>query len=133
MLTAEIRQDGGQDSPAAGVGYAHPQLALPVVFRVAGHLIYLPLDVHGPGRVGLELPPGIGQGQRRGAVEQRHAQFLLQLADVAGERLLGDVKSGSRAGDVQLLRRGQEVAQSGKIHAGSPLFRAKLYSRRCHK
>ncbi len=56
-----------------------------------------------------QQPPRVGEGQLGGAGEQLHIQLPLQVADVVGQGLLGDVQPLRRPGDVQLLRHHKEV------------------------
>ena len=52
---------------------------------------------------------GPGHGQRYGSagpVEERCAEFLLEIANLAAERRLSDVQSGRGAAEMQLLSDG---------------------------
>ncbi|MNV97596.1 hypothetical protein D3C71_1927380 [compost metagenome] len=51
----------------------------------------------------------------RQAVKERHAQFLLQHADLLAERRLADAEPGGGLGQVGFLGHGQEVAQKTQI------------------
>ena len=53
------------------------------------------------------------------ALQQRHAELLLEPGDRGAERLLGDVHAGGRAREVQLLGDGDEVAQVPQLHIHS--------------
>src|SRR5690606_6330669 len=48
--------------------------------------------------------------------EQRHAELVLEAADLAAERRLGNVKAASGAPDVALLGDGHEIAQLVQAH-----------------
>ncbi len=99
------------------------------------------VDVHQQGPLGLRSPPERGEqrtlrlqdparvrqqaravGCQRhlagGADEQLGAQFPFQPADVAAERLLGQVETARRPGEVELLRRGEKRAQEAGVEAG---------------
>ena len=68
---------------------------------------------------------GIGEGDAPlGAVEETHAQLLLELADLLADRRLGDVQALRRAAEVQFLSDGDEVPEMPKFHcAGSSYLR----------
>ena len=58
-------------------------------------------------------------GQRHllvAAVEQHHAQFFLELADLVRQRGLRDVQPLGRAGEVERARQGDEVTQVPQFH-----------------
>ena len=64
---------------------------------------------------------GLGElDAARRAVEQRHADLLLEPGDRGAQRLLGDVHAARGAREVQLLGDGDEVAQVPQldIHSG---------------
>ncbi|MCY1547882.1 hypothetical protein D9M68_839620 [compost metagenome] len=68
-------------------------------------------------RVGVEVAPGVGQLERaRVALEQLHAQVILQLLDLARQRGLGDMQPLGRAGEVAFLCHGHEVTQVPQFH-----------------
>ena len=52
------------------------------------------------------------------ALEQRHAQLRLELADLLTQRRLGDVQTLGRTPEVRLLRDRDEVAEVAELHAG---------------
>ena len=52
--------------------------------------------------------------------EQCDAEFVLELADLLGQRRLGDVQTLSRAAEVQFLGDRAEVPQVAQLHAGHP-------------
>ena len=53
--------------------------------------------------------PRVGEGQLRRTGKELHVQLPLQIGDVVGQGLLGDVQPLRRPGDVQLLRHHKEV------------------------
>ena len=64
------------------------------------------------GHLRLQPPPGLREGDpARGAVDEPHAQGLLQAAEGTGERGLADAPHSGRAGEVLLLREGHEQPQ----------------------
>src|SRR5215204_1978587 len=66
---------------------------------------------------------GAGGGQRDAplsAVEQLHAELLLELAHLLAHRGLGDVEPFGRAAEMELLRDGYEVPQVSRLHYGFP-------------
>ena len=79
--------------------------------------VELPFD--GADLLGGSLEPlaGGGEGKAGIALKELGVQLLFQLADLAGEGLLGDVEALGGAGDVHLLGHDKEVLQVLKIHA----------------
>ena len=66
-----------------------------------------------------------GLGQLDAAVrarEQLYAQLLLELADLLGDRGLGDVQARGRVAEVPLLGDGDEVPQMSKLHGAGGSF-----------
>jgi hypothetical protein len=60
-----------------------------------------------------------GGGQRdvaRGAVDQRHADLVLEPPDLLGERRLGDVEPRGSPREVALVGERDEVAQLAQLH-----------------
>jgi hypothetical protein len=55
-------------------------------------------------------------------VEQGRAELRLQVADLPGERGLGDVQPLRSAAEILLLRGGDEVAQMAELHAAFRLI-----------
>ena len=53
------------------------------------------------------------------AVEQPHAELLLEVADLAGQGRLGDPQAQGRLRDRSLLGHGDERSQVPQVHAGS--------------
>jgi hypothetical protein len=53
------------------------------------------------------------------ANEKRHADLPLQILDLLAKRGLGGVQALRRAGEVQLLRHSDEIAQMSQFHATS--------------
>src|SRR3546814_5604719 len=66
----------------------------------------------------------------RRAFDQRHAQFLLQLADLGGERGLADEARRRGAAEVQVLGEGDEVLEVTQVHGFPPLRAARGCIRR---
>src|SRR3546814_20499146 len=66
----------------------------------------------------------------RRAFDQRHAQFLLQLADLGGERGLADEARPRGAAAVQVLGEGDEVLEVTPVHGFPPLRAARGCIRR---
>ncbi|MNV77872.1 hypothetical protein D3C71_1713300 [compost metagenome] len=109
--------------------FAQPQK----VGRLAGQA-----EVHAAGELALQLPGdraqlatgreqgfGLGQqqlarpGQRqpaRAAIEQRHAQALLQALELAGDRGLGDAQRFRGLGDIANPRHGDEGPHLVQLH-----------------
>lgn len=50
------------------------------------------------------------------ALEQAHTHLALQIADLHRQRRLADVQPCRRAGEVELLCDGDEVAQMTQLH-----------------
>lgn len=88
------------------------------------------LCVRGDGAAGGvdlgEDRPGVSEEARaggreadaaRGPLEQARAELVLELADLAADRRLGDVEPPSRATDVLLLGDGHEVGDLREAHA----------------
>ena len=68
-------------------------------------------------RLFIEQPPGLGQADRAAvAVDQRHAQILLEQLDLPAERRLGDVQDLRRAGEIALPRQSDEISELTQIH-----------------
>src|SRR3546814_8917575 len=68
-----------------------------------------------------DVAPGRGQHHlARRAFDQRHAQFLLQLADLGGERGLADEARRRGAAEVQVLGEGDEVLEVTQVHGFPP-------------
>ena len=60
--------------------------------------------------------PGRGQlDLASGAAEEPHADELFELADLRAQRLLGEVHPRGGAGEVELLRDGDERAQVAQL------------------
>ncbi len=111
---------GGEEGGGRLVTRAHAvpegQRALPA----AGEAAYV-----APEPVGLLAEGGAPLHQHRarfgrfdgvgGAVEELHAQVLLQFAYLPAERGLGDVEPLGGTGEVAFLGHGQEVAQAPKF------------------
>src|SRR5690606_2403889 len=57
----------------------------------------------------------------RRALDQGHAQFLLQLADLGGERGLADEARRGRPPEMQVVGKGDEVTQVTQVHVGPPV------------
>jgi hypothetical protein len=62
-------------------------------------------------------PPG-------GPVQQPHAELLLELADLLGQRRLGHVQALGGAAEVALLGHGDEVVELPDLHRGTWPFRS---------
>src|SRR3954451_9931147 len=78
-----------------------------------------------------QRPSGDGEHDAaRRAVEQPHAELLLELADLLADRGLGDVEAIRRTAEVQLLRDRDEVPQVTEFHARSPSISLGLWPRR---
>ena len=82
-----------------------------------------PLDVQRRALGQLQDPPGIrqerhpGRGERDrpgGAVDELHAEFVLQLLDLPAQRRLGHVQTLGGPPEVQLLGYRNEAGQAGK-------------------
>jgi hypothetical protein len=55
---------------------------------------------------------GLGERERAvAALEQRHAELVLELLDLAAHRRLGEVELLARLGERQVARRGLEAHQ----------------------
>jgi len=67
------------------------------------------MDEKAPPRLGERHPP-------LGALEQAHAEFVLQVADLHAERGLPDMYAFGCAGEVELLGHGNEIAQVTQFH-----------------
>ena len=64
-----------------------------------------------------QLPPGGGQGHPgAAALEQRHAERLLERPDLRRQRRLADVQLLGGPGQVAQLRHGGESAQLIELH-----------------
>jgi len=73
----------------------------------------------GAGRLQQRLA-GLGElDAARRALQQRHAELLLEPGDRGAQRLLGDVHAARGAREVQLLGDGDEVAQVAQLHIHS--------------
>ena len=67
------------------------------------------------GAVGGEGDPPLA----RAAVEEHHAELVLEQADLAGQRGLGQVEAGGGPGEALLLGHGQGVGQLVQLHIQS--------------
>ena len=68
-----------------------------------------------------------GEGDRALAgapVEERHAELVLEQADLAAQAGLGQVQAGGGPGEALLLGDGEGVGQLVQLHMGDLLFRA---------
>ena len=108
-LRPEPGQNIGQQGQPAGVGDAHPQHPQILLVDVPHLGQILAVQVQNLGGGVHQQPPRVGEGQLWGAGEQLHVQLPLQIADVVGQGLLGDVQPLRRPGDVQLFRHHEEV------------------------
>src|SRR6478752_6738359 len=73
--------------------------------------------------VGQERAAGIGQADAaRMAHEQGGVDLALQRADLLAERRLLHVQLLRRAGDVALMRDGDEIAEMAQFHGGLSSF-----------
>ena len=73
----------------------------------------------GQDRLGVDQERAAGVGQAdaaRMAHEQRRVDLALERADLLAERRLLDVQLLGRAGDVALMRDGDEVAEMAQFH-----------------
>ena len=111
------------------MGDAHPQYAHVLLVDIAHLGEILTVEVQNLGGGIHQKPARIGEGQLGRAGEQLHVQFPFQVANVIGQRLLGDVQPFRRPGDVQLFGHHQEIAQMLKVHknvhpflADTPLY-----------
>ncbi len=117
---------GGGPKPADHLGQkpeqgrsdeADDEAATPLPRNLAHHdaqLIHPRQNMHG---MFVEQPSGLGQPQGPGvAVEQLDADLVLELADLAAQRRLGDVEDLGRAGEVPLIGDGDEVAKVAQFH-----------------
>ena len=69
-------------------------------------------------------PTCTGQADRfGGAFQEREAEFLLQVADLAAQSGLGNVKLESGAGDILLFCDGDEIAEVPEFHESEHTFR----------
>jgi hypothetical protein len=93
-----------------------PQFALLAASRATHGLDRtLGLREHRP-RLAEQHGADVGELDSTGApLEQLDPELRLQRADLLGERLLGDVQPPGRAGEVALLRDGDEVAQLAQL------------------
>ena len=105
----EPGQDIGQQGQAAGVGDSHPQHPQVLLVDIPHLGQVLAVQVQNLGGGVHQQPPRVGQRQLGGAGEQLHSQLPLQVADMVGQGLLGDVQTLRRPGDVQLLCHHEEV------------------------
>lgn len=108
-LGPEFWQDLGQQRQPAGVGDAHPQHPQVLLVDVPHLGQVLAVQVQNLGGGVNQQPPRVGQRQLGGPGEQLYVQLPLQIADVVGQRLLGDIQPFRRPGDVQLLRHHEKV------------------------
>ncbi|MNN04923.1 hypothetical protein D3C81_1176640 [compost metagenome] len=71
-------------------------------------------------RLGQEQPAGLAQRHSAvGALEQAHAQLLLQRLDLLAQRRLGNAQLQGGAAEVQLFGNGDEIAQVAEFHDAS--------------
>ncbi|MNQ79394.1 hypothetical protein D3C85_943380 [compost metagenome] len=119
MLAGEVQQKGLEECLAQGHRHREPhatgQLLLQPAYR-------LPRPF-GLGRQGLgfrqQRRPSGGQAQAtRGAVQQRHAQALLQLADAFGQLALAATQALRRASKTAALQQHREGCQVFHIAHG---------------
>src|SRR5690606_18081321 len=115
---AQARQTGRQRGGADGREQAEPDGAGFGILAAAGDLRQL---VHvGQDLAGAldDLAPDRGQHDlARGALEQRHPEFLLQLPDLRRQRRLADEAGLGRPAEVAVLGQGDEVAEVAQVHA----------------
>jgi len=64
-----------------------------------------------------------GQARPRLAVEQRCAEFVLELANRVGQRRLGNAAAPGGAGEVQLLARREKIDDLPDFHAAPSIVR----------
>lgn len=110
VLGAKAPDDARQHPVQRRADKAHRQRALDLAdaLRHRFELGCLREQLH---RVRIEEAPRVGHLQRpRMALEQRHAERLLELLDLAAQRRLRDVQALGRAREVLLLRDRDEVA-----------------------
>jgi hypothetical protein len=96
-----------------------------------------------PGRCGNDLPGLDQEGAPdwrhlhmvRIAVQQQHTQLTIQPLQLLAQRRLDDVLTGGGPAGLQLLGKGDEVAQLAEVHAAHPQLRAgeHLTDRECPK
>ncbi|EEF93547.1 hypothetical protein CATMIT_01822, partial [Catenibacterium mitsuokai DSM 15897] len=106
------RHAAGDADPAAGLGHAPAH-------RVLGRLGF---DQRGA-RVLVEVAAGVGQHEAaRGAVDQAHAEFVLERGHALADRGLGHAEPARGRGETAAVHRGGEqdqvveVQHAGKVH-----------------
>src|SRR5215211_828677 len=57
------------------------------------------------------------------AIQQQHAQLTFQPLQLLAQRRLDDVFTGGRPAEMQLLSKGDEVAQLAKLHSARRISR----------
>ena len=105
----QVRAEGGE--------HAQPQRAGFGIAAATGGLAHL-LDIgHDPARALDHLHPGGGQHHlARCAFDQHHAELVLQLADLGGQRGLADEAGVRRLAEVAEISEGHQVLEVAQVH-----------------
>jgi len=116
---AEGGEDRRQEFQRGRAGDADDQVAglsLPGAPRRRPRPLDLLQNLSGLPQQGLA---GRGQLDRASAaIEQGHAQFVLQRLDLLGERRLGHVQRLGRPAEMPVFREDDEVAEMPEVHSG---------------
>ena len=121
-LLAQTGQHVRQEVGTEGREHAQPERAGIRILAAAGDLRHLvQIRQHLPCTLD-DVAPHRGQHDlARRTFEQRHAQLLLQLADLGGEGRLADEAGGGGAAEVAVLGQGYQVFEVAKIHGRAPV------------
>src|SRR5690606_21998413 len=109
----QVRRQGGED--------AQPHRARFRVLAAACRFLHL-LDLgdDAAGAFGGLAPGGREHHLARRAFHQRHAQLVLQLADLGGQGRLADVAGRGRAAEVLVIGQGHQVFEVAQVHRFVP-------------
>ena len=112
-MRQQVGPQRGEHSQPDGAGLG--------VLAAAGGFLHL-LDL---GHDAARALGGIAAGRcqhdlARRALHQRHAQFVLQLLDLGGERGLADVARGGGTTEMLVVGQGHQVLQVAQIHRNPP-------------
>ena len=118
-------QQPGEQGLAPGVADADPELAGVVVVQIIQLQMELPFDGADLLGGGLQPLPGGGEGEPGVPLKELGSQLLLQLADLPGQGLFGDVEALGGLRHVHLLGHDQKVLQILKVHPFPPRLRFK--------
>ncbi len=116
-LLLEIYDELRKDYRASRARYTDGEVAALEVAQVGEVLFKIRLLVQYDFRALKKIGPGLGELQRNSPVEQRQAEFMLELMYVGAERLLRDVQARGSLGKIHFFGENYEIFEIEKIHA----------------